>query len=193
MTIADDASVLSVARAAPSLDPTSFVASGARIIGAVSLAEGASVWYNAVLRGDSDVITVGAGSNLQDNVSVHVDAGHPVVIGENVSVGHNAVVHGCTIGSASLIGMGSVVLSGAVIGDGCLVAAGAVVLEGTVVPAGSLVAGVPARVRRQLTDEERAGILRNAQTYRAHVRAHVSASAVRHEEDGAHVESLAPE
>src|SRR5690242_6478415 len=162
MTISDDAAVLAVAGRSPDLHPDAFVASGARVIGAVSLAEGASVWYNAVLRGDSDAITVGAGSNLQDNVSVHVDAGHPVHIGRDVSVGHNAVVHGCTIGDASLIGMGSVVLSGAVIGDGCLVAAGAVILEGTVIPAGSLVAGVPAKVRRELTADEREWIVRNA-------------------------------
>ncbi len=175
MTIADHASVLSLAGATPQLHPTSFLAAGARVIGAVTLHEGASVWYNAVVRADSDSITVGAGSNLQDNVSVHVDAGHPVVIGENVSVGHNAVVHGCTIGDGSLIGMGSVILSGAQIGSGCLIAGGAVVLEGTVVPDGSLVAGVPAKVRRELTDEERAGILRNAQVYRGHSAAHAAA------------------
>jgi carbonic anhydrase/acetyltransferase-like protein (isoleucine patch superfamily) len=179
MTIAENASVLSVAGKTPQLHPTSLVAAGARVIGAVALSEHASVWYNAVLRADSDSITVGAGSNLQDNVSVHVDAGHPVVIGANVSVGHNAVVHGCTIGDGSLIGMGATVLSGAVIGEGCLVAAGAVVLEGTVVPAGSLVAGVPAKVRRELTDAERAGIRQNAQIYRAHLATHVSAEEVR--------------
>ncbi|SIT73565.1 gamma carbonic anhydrase family protein [Microbacterium sp. RU33B] len=175
MTIAEDASILSVAGKTPAIAPSAFVASGARVIGAVTLHDGASVWYNAVLRGDGDSITVGAGSNLQDNVSVHVDAGHPVVIGENVSVGHNAVVHGCSIGDGSLIGMGSVVLSGAVIGTGCLVAGGAVVLEGTVVPDGSLVAGVPAKVRRALSDDERAGIIRNAQAYRAHLVVHEDA------------------
>lgn len=177
MTIAPDATVLALPDASPSLHDTAFVASGARIIGEVHLGEGASVWYNAVLRGDSAPITVGARSNLQDNVSVHVDAGRPVRIGADVSVGHNAVVHGCTIGDGSLIGMGSVVLSGADIGPGSLVAGGAVVLEGTVVPAGSLVAGVPAKVRRALTDEEREKILRNAQTYLAHSERHGSASA----------------
>jgi len=175
MTIAEDASVLSVAGQAPELHPTSFVAAGARVVGAVTLAEGSSVWYNAVVRGDSASISVGAGSNLQDNVSVHVDTDHPVVIGDAVSVGHNAVVHGCTIGDGSLIGMGSVVLSGAVIGSGCLVAGGAVVLEGTVVPDGSLVAGVPAKVRRELTPAERDGILRNAQVYRDHLETHAAA------------------
>ncbi|MFJ6652487.1 gamma carbonic anhydrase family protein [Microbacterium sp. NPDC091313] len=172
MTVAADASVLALPAAAPVLHDTAFVASGARIVGAVTLEADASVWYNAVLRADSAPIRIGAGSNLQDNVSVHVDAGHGVRIGENVSVGHNAVVHGCEIGDGSLIGMGSVVLSGAVIGAGCLVAGGAVVLEGTVVPDGSLVAGVPAKVRRALTDDERAGLLRNADVYREHIRTH---------------------
>lgn len=178
MTIAPDAAVLTLPDATPVVATSAFVASGARIVGEVHLGEGASVWYNAVLRGDSASITVGARSNLQDNVSVHVDAGRPVRIGDDVSVGHNAVVHGCTIGDGSLIGMGSVVLSGAEIGPGCLVAGGAVVLEGTVVPAGSLVAGVPAKVRRALTDEEREKILRNAQTYLAHTERHGAAAQV---------------
>ena len=177
MTIAEHASVLSVAGKIPHVDPSAFIAAGARVIGAVSLAERSSVWYNAVLRADGDSITVGPGSNVQDNVSVHVDAGKPVVIGADVSIGHNAVVHGCTIGDFSLIGMGAVVLSGAVIGEGCLVAAGAVVLEGTIIPAGSLVAGVPAKVRRELTDEERASLRRNADTYRAHLDRHSAAAA----------------
>lgn len=177
MTIAAGASVLSVSGRTPELDSSSFIAPGARVIGAVRLGEGASVWYNAVLRADSDSITVGAGSNLQDNVSVHVDGGRPVVIGENVSVGHNAVVHGCTIGDGCLIGMGSVVLSGAVIGEGSLVAGGAVVLEGAIIPPGSLVAGVPAKVRRALAEEEKAGILRNAAVYRAHTASHRDAVA----------------
>src|SRR6478735_5200537 len=121
MTIAEHASVLSVGGKTPHVHPSAFVAHGARLVGEVTLGEGSSVWYNAVLRGDSASITVGAGSNLQDNVSVHVDAGHPVVIGANVSVGHNAVVHGCTIGDGSLIGMGATILSGALIGEGCLI------------------------------------------------------------------------
>jgi carbonic anhydrase/acetyltransferase-like protein (isoleucine patch superfamily) len=175
MTIADDASILALAGSTPVLHPSTFVASGARLIGAVTLHEGSSVWYNAVLRGDSASITVGAGSNLQDNVAVHVDAGSPVVIGENVSVGHNAVVHGCSIGDGSLIGMGSVILSGARIGRGCLVAGGAVVLEGSEIPDGSLLAGVPAKVRRSLTDEERDALLRNADVYRAHSATHAAA------------------
>jgi carbonic anhydrase/acetyltransferase-like protein (isoleucine patch superfamily) len=176
MTIAATASVLSLGDKTPRLDPTVFVADGARVIGDVRMSEGSSVWYNAVLRADGDSITIGAGSNLQDNVAVHVDHGRPVVIGEDVSVGHNAVVHGCAIGDGSLIGMGAVVLNGAVIGAGCLVAGGAVVLEGTVVPDGSLVAGVPAKVRRALTDDERAGLIRNARTYRALRAQHLDAT-----------------
>ncbi|MGP3536529.1 gamma carbonic anhydrase family protein [Microbacterium sp. RD1] len=175
MTIADDATVLALPNAAPTIDETAFVAPGARIVGAVSLAAESSVWYNAVLRADGAPISIGAGTNLQDNVSVHVDAGHPVVLGENVSVGHNAVVHGCTVGDGSLIGMGSVILSGAVIGKGCLIAGGAVVLEGMQVPDGSLVAGVPAKVRRELTDEERRGLQANADIYRDHLRTHAAA------------------
>jgi carbonic anhydrase/acetyltransferase-like protein (isoleucine patch superfamily) len=173
MTIASGASVLTVAGRTPRLDPTAFVAAGARVIGGVTLGADSSVWYNAVLRADGDTITVGAGSNLQDNVSVHVDAGRPVVIGENVSVGHNAVVHGCTIGDGSLIGMGAVVLNGARIGSGCLIAGGAVVLEGAQIPDGSLVAGVPGKVRRELTPDERAGLLRNAEHYLAHIHEHL--------------------
>ncbi|MDE0546964.1 gamma carbonic anhydrase family protein [Microbacterium sp. C7(2022)] len=172
MTISVHASILAVGGHTPVIDETAFVADGARVIGRVTAGEGASIWYNAVVRADGDEITIGAGSNLQDNVSAHVDRGSPLRIGANVSVGHNAVVHGCTIGDDSLIGMGSVVLSGAVIGAGSLVAAGAVVLEGTVVPPGSLVAGVPAKVRRSLTPDEQAGITANAENYRQHVRAH---------------------
>jgi len=181
MTIAADASVLSVSGREPRIPASAFVAAGARLIGSVTLGEQASVWYNTVLRGDGDSITVGAGSNVQDNVSVHVDPGHPVVIGADVSIGHNAVVHGCTVEDGSLIGMGAVVLSGAVIGAGSLVAGGAVVLEGTVVPPGSLVAGVPAKVRRELTEDERAELLRNAEVYRTHLHNHSGAVSTRPE------------
>lgn len=176
MSIAAGASVLALPDRIPELDDTAFVADGARIVGAVSLGPGASVWYNAVLRGDSSPIVIGPGSNVQDNVSIHVDAGHPVVVGSRVSIGHNAVVHGCTIGDGSLIGMGAVVLSGAVIGEGCLIAGGAVVLGGTEVPPGSLVAGVPAKVRRALSDDERASLVANAASYLEHAATHVRAT-----------------
>ena len=172
MTVSEDAGVYEISVGTPSLDETSFVAPGARVIGAVTLGERASVWYNAVLRADSESITIGARSNLQDNVAVHVDPDHPVVLGEDVSVGHNAVVHGCTVEDGSLIGMGAVILNGAVIGAGSLVAGGAVVLEGTIVPPGSLVAGVPAKIRRELTADERAALLHNAEAYLHHTEVH---------------------
>lgn len=172
MTIASDASILTVSGHSPRIDATAFVAAGARVIGAVTLGADSSVWYNAVLRADGDTISIGARSNVQDNVAIHVDAGRPAVIGDDVSIGHNAVVHGCTIGDGSLIGMGAVVLNGAVVGSGCLIAGGAVVLEGAEIPDGSLVAGVPAKVRRSLTEEERGGLRRNAEHYLAHVEAH---------------------
>ncbi|MFT4156530.1 MAG: gamma carbonic anhydrase family protein [Microbacterium sp.] len=175
MSVAAGASVLSLPHRVPSIAEGTFIAEGARIVGDVCLAPGSSVWYNAVLRGDSAGIVVGAGSNVQDNVSVHVDAEHPVIIGSKVSIGHNAVVHGCTIGDGSLIGMGAVVLSGAVIGAGCLIAGGAVVLGGTEIPDGSLVAGVPAKVRRSLSDEERADLVANADIYLGHLQTHAQA------------------
>lgn len=157
---------------APRIHGTAFIADGGRVIGDVTLEESSSVWYNAVMRADYSSIVLGAGSNIQDGVAVHVDAEFPVRIGRNVSVGHNAVVHGCTIGDGVLVGMGSVILNGAVIGDESLVAGGAVVLEGTVVPPRSLVAGVPAKVRRELTDDEVAGIRDNAIRYVANARLH---------------------
>jgi carbonic anhydrase/acetyltransferase-like protein (isoleucine patch superfamily) len=150
---------------APTVDPTAFVAGNATLIGRVTLGKDSSVFYGAVLRGDTDSISIGDGSNVQDNVSMHTDAGIQLVVGKGVSIGHNAVVHGCVIEDDCLIGMGAVVLNRAVIGTGSLVAAGAVVLEDTLVPAGSLVAGVPAKVRRALTDEEIAGIRSNAARY----------------------------
>ncbi|RLK49268.1 gamma carbonic anhydrase family protein [Microbacterium telephonicum] len=174
MTISADAGIHSVGGHTPRISASAFVAAGARIVGDVELGDHASVWFNAVLRAEKATITVGARSNLQDGVAVHVDAGRPVVLGADVSVGHNAVIHGCTIGDGALVGMGAVVLNGAEIGAGALVAAGAVVLEGTVVPAGSLVAGVPAKVRRELTDAERDGIRRNAEAYLGHSAAHAA-------------------
>ncbi|WP_127794123.1 gamma carbonic anhydrase family protein [Agromyces sp. LHK192] len=155
-------------RPAPAIDGSAFVAPGAVIVGDVRLEAGSSVWYNSVLRAEAAPIVLGEGSNLQDAVVCHVDQGFPLTIGPGVSVGHAAVLHGCTIEADCLIGMSATVLNGAVIGEGSLVAAGAVVLEGTVVPPWSLVAGVPAKVRRELTDAERDGIRRNAGAYLAH-------------------------
>jgi len=168
--------IVPIAGSTPSIHDTAWVAPNATLIGAVTLAEGASVFYGAVLRADVDAITLGAGSNIQDNVVVHCDAGKPTTIGANVSIGHAAVLHGCTLEDGVLVGMNATVLNTAVIGEGSLVAAGAVVLEGTVVPPGSLVAGVPAKVRRELTDEERAGIRENARRYLGYREAHRDAN-----------------
>ena len=164
-------------RPGPTVDETAFVAPGAVLVGHVTLGELASVWYNTVLRAEAEPITIGAGSNLQDNVSCHVDHGFPLIVGRHVSVGHGAVLHGCTIEDDVLVGMASTIMNGAVIGTGSLVAAGAVVLEGTVVPPGSLVAGVPAKVRRRLTDDEIVGIRHNAQEYLSHAALHAAATA----------------
>lgn len=141
------------------------MADSADLIGRVSIANGSCVLFNAVLRGDAEKISVGAGSNLQDGVVVHADPGFPAIIGEGVSVGHNATLHGCTIEDNSLVGMGATVLNGAIIGSGSLVAAGTVILEGKVIPPRSLVAGVPGTVKRELTDEEYQGVLDNARHY----------------------------
>ncbi|MER0245739.1 gamma carbonic anhydrase family protein [Streptomyces sp. HSW2009] len=149
----------------PQVGADVFTAPSSVIIGEVTLAAGASVWYHAVLRADCGPIAVGAGSNIQDNCTVHVDPGFPVTVGARVTVGHNAVLHGCTVEDDCLIGMGATVLNGAVVGAGSLVAAQALVPQGMQIPPGSLVAGVPAKVRRPLTDEERAGIRANAAGY----------------------------
>jgi carbonic anhydrase/acetyltransferase-like protein (isoleucine patch superfamily) len=156
----------------PQVDEEAFVAPTATVIGDVSLGAGASVWYGAVLRGDVERIAVGASSNVQDNCTLHADPGFPVGVGERVSIGHNAVVHGATVEDDCLIGMGATVLNGAVIGAGSLVAAQALVPQGMRVPPGSLVAGVPAKVRRELTEEERQGITLNGTMYAELARAH---------------------
>ncbi|WP_309505963.1 gamma carbonic anhydrase family protein [Streptomyces pyxinicus] len=156
----------------PQVDPGAFVAPTASVIGDVTVRAGASVWYGAVLRGDVERITVGADANVQDNVTLHADPGFPVTVGERVSIGHNAVVHGATVEDDCLIGMGATVLNGAVIGAGSLVAAQALVPQGMVVPAGSLVAGVPAKVKRELTEEERQGVTLNGTLYAELGKAH---------------------
>ncbi|WP_018546715.1 gamma carbonic anhydrase family protein [Streptomyces sp. LaPpAH-108] len=149
----------------PKIDPDAFVAPTASVIGDVTLGAGASVWYGAVVRGDVERIAVAADANVQDNVTLHADPGFPLTIGERVSIGHNAVVHGATVEDDCLIGMGATVLNGAVIGAGSLVAAQALVPQGMVVPPGSLVAGVPAKVRRELSEEERQGVTLNGTLY----------------------------
>jgi ADP-glucose pyrophosphorylase len=150
----------------PVVAPGSWVAPNATLVGRVTISPEASVFFGAVLRADINSITLGEGSNIQDNVAVHCDTDAPTVIGRGVSIGHSAVVHGCTIGNDCLIGMNATVLSHAVIGDESLIAAGTVILEGTVIPPRSLVAGVPGKVRRELTDDEVAAIRQNATHYR---------------------------
>lgn len=149
----------------PQADPSVFLAPTASLIGDVVMEAESSAFYGVSVRGDSSSIRVGAGTNLQDNVVLHADPGFPTTVGQRVSVGHSAVVHGCTIEDDCLIGMSATVMNGAVVGAGSLVAAGAVVLEGTLIPPRSLVAGVPAKVRRQLTDEEYDGVRNNAAHY----------------------------
>ncbi len=151
---------------APQVDASAWVAENAQVIGDVKLGAGSSVWFGATLRGDTETITVGEGSNVQDGSVLHADVGYPLTIGQSVTVGHQVMLHGCTIGDESLIGIGAVVLNGARIGQHCLVGAGSLVTEGKVFPDGSMIMGSPARVVRQLTPEQIEGLRRSAQHYR---------------------------
>jgi len=152
---------------APTLAGDAWVAPGARLMGRIVLEARASIWFNAVLRGDNETITVGAGSNVQDGSVCHTDMGFPLVIGPDCTIGHMAILHGCTIGAGSLVGMGATVLNGARIGSGVLVGAGALVTEGKELPDGTLVVGRPAKVVRELTAAEREGLLESARRYAA--------------------------
>lgn len=149
----------------PEVDPEAFVADGSTLVGAVRLHAEASVWYSAVVRADGAPIEIGAASNVQDGCVLHSDPDFPVRVGARCTVGHRAVVHGCTVGDDSLVGMGAVLLNGVVVGEGSLVAAGTVLLEGTEVPPGSLVAGIPGKVKREVTDAERERIRSGTQSY----------------------------
>ena len=149
----------------PAVDRRAWIAPTAVLAGAVVVEENASIWFTAILRADGDSISIGEASNIQDGAVVHADPGLPVTVARQVSVGHRAVLHGCSIGEATLVGMGAVVLNGAVIGPQCLIAAGAVVLEGSHFEAGTLIAGISAKARRPLTDGERAGVTANAAEY----------------------------
>ncbi len=150
-----------------------YIASGACLIGSVTLEEGASVWYNAVLRADLEPIVIGRDSNIQDGTVIHVESGKPTVVGPNVTVGHNVILHACTIGEGTLVGMGSIILDGAVIPPRSLVAAGSLVPQGKTYPEGTLILGSPARVARKLSDAEIAGILESAAHYREFWEAYV--------------------
>ena len=149
----------------PRLADTAWVADSAQVIGNVELAEGASIWFGAILRGDNEVMRIGRNSNVQDGSVLHSDPGFPLTLGENVTVGHQVMLHGCTVGDGSLIGIKSVVLNGAKIGKNCLVGAGSLVTEGKEFPDGSMIMGAPAKVVRELTPEQIAGLSRAAQHY----------------------------
>ncbi len=147
-------------------DGNYYVAPGARVIGNVTLAEEVGVWFNAVLRGDNEPIVVGRGSNVQDGCICHTDPGFPLTIGSEVTVGHNAILHGCTIGDGTLIGMGAVVLNGAKVGKGCLIGANALITEGKEIPDNSMVVGQPGKVLREVDEEMAAELRRAAEVYR---------------------------
>ena len=143
-----------------------WIAPAAHVIGRVTLGEGVSIWFGAVLRGDNEPIVIGDGTNLQEQAVVHVDPGFPCTIGENCTIGHKAMIHGCTIGANTLVGMGAKILNGAKIGANCLIGAGALVTEGKEIPEGSLVMGMPGKIIRELSEEQRAANRKSAETYR---------------------------
>ncbi len=144
---------------------TAFIAPGAIVRGDVTIGEDCSIWYHATIRGDRASIRIGRASNIQDNCVVHVDSEHPVAIGENVTVGHGAILHGCTIEDNTLIGMGAILLNGCHIGCNCIIGAGALITQGAVIPDNSVVLGNPGKVKREVTSEEKESILHNARHY----------------------------
>jgi carbonic anhydrase/acetyltransferase-like protein (isoleucine patch superfamily) len=149
----------------PQIDASAWIAKSADVMGAVSLAANTSVWFNAVIRGDTETISIGEGSNVQDLAVIHADNGMPVVVGKHVTVGHKVMLHGCTIGDESLIGIGAIVLNGVRIGKNCLVGAGSLVTEGKEFPDGSMILGSPAKVVRQLSPEQLEGLRASARHY----------------------------
>lgn len=150
---------------APRLADSAWVADSAQVMGNVELGEDASVWFGAVVRGDTEVIRIGQRSNIQDGSVLHADIGKPLTIGDDVTVGHKVMLHGCTIGDGSLVGIGAVVLNGARIGKGCIVGAGSLVTEGKEFPDGSMIMGSPAKVVRTLTPEQQQGLVMSAVHY----------------------------
>ena len=155
---------------APALADDAWVAPDARVIGAVSMGPGASAWFGAVLRGDNEPIAIGAGSNVQEHCVLHTDMGFPLTVGADCTIGHRAILHGCTIGAGSLVGMGAIVLNGAVIGAGSLIGAGALVTEGKEIPPGSLVLGAPGKVVRTLDGDAVEALRESARHYQANAR-----------------------
>jgi carbonic anhydrase/acetyltransferase-like protein (isoleucine patch superfamily) len=147
-----------------------WIAPDVNLIGDILIEDAASVWFGSTLRGDNERITVGRGSNIQENCVLHTDMGFPLVIGTNCTIGHKVMLHGCTIGEGSLIGMGATVLNGAQIGKGCLIGAGALITEGKVIPDGSLVMGAPGKVVRELDAQAQQGLIKSALGYQANMR-----------------------
>lgn len=154
----------------PEIDADTWIAPAAHVLGRVRLAAGVSVWFGAVLRGDTEWIDVGAGSNVQEGCTLHTDVGYPLTIGAGCTIGHNVILHGCTIGDDTLVGMGATILNGARIGQGCLIGAGALVTEGKVIPDGSLVMGAPGRVVREMDAVARQRVQASALHYRDRMR-----------------------
>ena len=149
----------------PILDGNYYVSDSASVLGKVRLCNDSSVWFGAILRGDTELITIGEGSNVQDGSVLHTDFGYPLDIGKDVTIGHKVMLHGCTIGDGSLIGINSVVLNGAKIGKGCLIGANALITEGMEIPDGSLVMGSPGKIRGELNDDQKQGLLLSAKHY----------------------------
>ena len=158
------------------IDNSVFIAPGAQVIGDVTIGENCGIWYNAVVRGDSQKITIGKNTNVQDLACLHVDKSFTLSVGDNVTIGHTAIVHGCIVGDNVLIGMGAIVMNGARIGNNCIIGAGALVTENMEIPDGSLAFGSPAKVIRKLTEAEKQDIIENAELY------------VKHAKDNLHIE-----
>jgi len=158
-------SIYQLGEFAPEIDASSFVADSATLVGKVTLQANTSVWFGATLRGDNERITIGENSNVQEGAVMHTDMGYPLTVGKNVTIGHQAMLHGCTIGDGALIGIQAVILNGAKIGAGCLVGAGALVTEGKEFPENSLIIGSPAKAVRTLTAEDTARLLASADSY----------------------------
>ena len=173
--------IYSIGERCPQFQGDYFVAPNATVIGSVTLGNNVNIWFNAVIRGDNDIITLGENCNVQDGAVIHTDAGITLTLGKDVSVGHMAMLHGCTVGDGTLVGIQAVILNGAVIGRNCLVGAGSLILEGKTFPDGSLIMGSPAKLVRELSGEAIAALRANAETYVTHAKNYRNSLEVRRE------------